>query len=42
MLVSIHSAASHGFLAGTDSDLAALLGREPRDPLEFAAAAAQS
>ena len=42
MIVSIHSAASHGFLGGTDTDITALLGRRPLDPLEIAVAAAQS
>jgi NAD(P)H dehydrogenase (quinone) len=40
MLVSIHSAAAHGFLASTDDTVASLLGREPLDPLHIAAAAA--
>ncbi|MCO4239717.1 NAD(P)H-binding protein [Pseudarthrobacter raffinosi] len=42
MLLSIHSAAAHGFLEGTATDVARLLGREPRDPLTVAAAAAHN
>lgn len=41
MLISIHSAASHGFLECTDSDIAEILGRPPLDPLTVAVAAAQ-
>lgn len=40
MLLSIHSAASHGFLEETGADIADILGREPRNPLEIAVAAA--
>lgn len=40
MAASIATAVRHGFLAGTSPDLAALLGRPPRDPLPVAAAAA--
>lgn len=42
MLLSIHSAASHGFLAETGTDITDILGREPRNPLHVAAAAATS
>lgn len=42
MLISIHSAAAHGFLERTSTDIAALLGREPLDPLTVAAAAARN
>jgi NAD(P)H dehydrogenase (quinone) len=41
MLLSIHSAASHRFLEGTDTDITTILGRPPVDPLAVAAAAAQ-
>lgn len=40
MLVSIHSAASHGFLEETGTDIAAILGRKPVNALEIAVAAA--
>lgn len=40
MLISIHSAATHGFLASTRSDITDILGREPLNPLAAAAAAA--
>lgn len=40
MLLSIHSAARHGFLEETGTDLADILGREPLNPLHIAAAAA--
>lgn len=40
MLMSIHTAVAHGFLARTGPDLAELLGREPADALAVAAAAA--
>ncbi|WP_066039178.1 NAD(P)H-binding protein [Herbiconiux solani] len=42
MLMSIHTAVAHGFLAGTSPDLATLLGRPPRDALEAAADAARA
>lgn len=42
MLMSIHSAVRHGFLAGTSGDLALLLGREPSEALGVAAAAARA
>ncbi|WP_219468146.1 NAD(P)H-binding protein [Nonomuraea rhizosphaerae] len=37
-VVSTYSAVAHGFLAGTDGDLAALLGRPPRPAAEVIAA----
>ncbi|MFT2693479.1 NAD-dependent epimerase/dehydratase family protein [Clavibacter zhangzhiyongii] len=37
MLVSIHTAVRHGFLAETSGDLATLLGREPADAVQVAA-----
>jgi NAD(P)H dehydrogenase (quinone) len=40
MPLSIHSAASHGFLEETGTDLTGILGREPLNPLHIAAAAA--
>lgn len=40
MLLSIHSAASHGFLEETSTDIADILEREPINPLEIAVAAA--
>lgn len=40
MLLSIHSAASHGFLEETGTDVADILGREPLNALHIAAAAA--
>ncbi len=40
MLLSIHSAASHGFLEGTDTDITDILGRAPLDALGIAVAAA--
>lgn len=40
MLLSIHSAASHGFLDKTGTDITEILGREPLDPLHIAAVAA--
>lgn len=40
MLLSIHSAASHGFLEETGTDIADILGREPLNPLDIAVAAA--
>jgi NAD(P)H dehydrogenase (quinone) len=39
MLISIHTAVRHGFLAGTSGDLARLLGREPSDAAAVAAEA---
>ncbi|ALV43916.1 hypothetical protein AU252_12250 [Pseudarthrobacter sulfonivorans] len=42
MLLSIHSAASHGFLEETGTDITGILGREPQNPLHVAAAAASS
>jgi NAD(P)H dehydrogenase (quinone) len=42
MLTSIHSAAAHGFLEATSTDLTTLLGREPLDPLTLAVTAAQN
>ncbi len=41
MLLSIHTAVSHGFLDETTEDIIQLLGRPPRNPLSVAAAAAQ-
>lgn len=40
MLLSIYSAASHGFLEETGKDIADILGREPLNPLEIAVTAA--
>lgn len=40
MLLSIHSAARHGFLEGTGTDLADILGRDILDALDIAEAAA--
>lgn len=40
MLLSIHSAASHGFLEETGTSITEILGREPLNPLHIAAAAA--
>jgi NAD(P)H dehydrogenase (quinone) len=40
MLLSIHSAASHGFLEETATDISGILGRDPLDPLDIAVAAA--
>ena len=40
MLLSIHSAASHGFLEETSTDINDILEREPLNPLEIAVAAA--
>ncbi|BCW75474.1 hypothetical protein NicSoilB11_17990 [Arthrobacter sp. NicSoilB11] len=40
MLLSIHSAASHGFLAGIGTDINDILEREPINALEIAVAAA--
>ena len=40
MLLSIHSAARHGFLEETGTDITDILGREPLNPLHIAAAAA--
>ncbi|MFD7653621.1 NAD(P)H-binding protein [Actinosynnema sp. NPDC059797] len=42
MLVSIATGVRHGFLGGTGSDLADLLGRPVRDPLTVAVAAASA
>lgn len=42
MLLSIHTAAAHGFLDGTNTDITHILGREPVDPLTVAAAAAHN
>ena len=42
MLLSIHTAAAHGFLDGTATDITHILGRELVDPLTVAAAAAHS
>jgi NAD(P)H dehydrogenase (quinone) len=42
MLMSIYASVKHGFLAGTNGDLANLLGREPRDALTVAVAAARA
>ncbi|MFB9313406.1 NAD(P)H-binding protein [Nocardioides plantarum] len=42
MLLSIASAVRHGFLGGTTTDLAGLLGRPPADPLTVAADTAAS
>ncbi|MFF4361310.1 hypothetical protein [Streptomyces sp. NPDC001604] len=42
MLASIATAVRHGFLDGTTSDLADLLGRPARDPLAMAVAAASA
>lgn len=42
MLLSIHTAAAHGFLDGTNTDITHILGRELVDPLTVAAAAAHS
>lgn len=40
MLLSIHSAVSHGFLEETGTDICDILGREPLNPLEIAVTAA--
>ncbi|RIJ19248.1 NmrA family transcriptional regulator, partial [Clavibacter nebraskensis] len=40
MLMSIHTAVRHGFLAGTSEDLATLLGRAPTHAVRVAADAA--
>ena len=40
MLMSIYTSARHGFLGGASGDLVSLLGREPRDAIAIAAAAA--
>ncbi|WP_457965363.1 NAD(P)H-binding protein [Arthrobacter sp. D1-29] len=40
MLLSIHSAASHGFLEETGTDISDILGRELANPLDVASAAA--
>lgn len=42
MLMSIHTAVRHGFLAGTGADLARLLGREPSDALAVATSAVRA
>lgn len=42
MLMSIHTAVRHGFLAETTGDLAMLLGREPVDAVQVAADAASA
>lgn len=41
MLLSIHSAASHGFLERTDTEISDILGREPLNPLDIAVAVAR-
>ena len=40
MLMSIYTSARHGFLGGASGDLVSILGREPRDAIAIAAAAA--
>ncbi|TLM86285.1 NmrA family transcriptional regulator [Pseudarthrobacter sp. NamE2] len=42
MLLSIHSAASHGFLEGTETDITGILGRNPMDALGIAVATAKT
>lgn len=42
MLLSIHSAASHGFLEETGTVITDILGREPQNPLHAAATAASA